>query len=54
MSGRYVVEMLAEAVLAFELQSTLDEFTSVIRADPSLAEAVGERGLAALGRALSK
>ena len=52
MVGPHVGEMLAEAVLALELESTLDEFTSVIRAHPSLSEAVGEAGLAAQGRAL--
>ena len=52
MVGPHVGEMLAEAVLALELESTLDEFTSVIRAHPSLSEAVGEAGLSALGRAL--
>jgi dihydrolipoamide dehydrogenase len=52
MVGPHVGEMLAEAVLALELETTLDEFTSVIRAHPSLSEAVGEAGLAALGRAL--
>jgi dihydrolipoamide dehydrogenase len=52
MVGPHVGEMLAEAVLALELESTLDEFTSVIRAHPSLSETVGEAGLAAQGRAL--
>jgi dihydrolipoamide dehydrogenase len=52
MAGPHVSELVAEAVLALELESTLDEFTSVIRAHPSLSEAVGEAGLAALGRAL--
>lgn len=52
MVGPHVGEMLGEAVLALELESTLDEFTSVIRAHPSLSEAVGEAALAAQGRAL--
>lgn len=52
MVGPHVGELLAEAVLALELEATLDEFTSVIRSHPSLSEAVGEAGLAALGRAL--
>ena len=52
MVGPHVGEMLAEAVLALELEATLDEFTSVIRAHPSLSEALGEAGLAAQGRAL--
>jgi len=50
--GDHVGEMLAEAVLALELEATLDEFTSVMRAHPTLSEAVGEAGLAAQGRAL--
>ena len=52
MVGPHAGEMLAEAVLALELEATLDEFTSVIRAHPSLSEALGEAGLAAQGRAL--
>lgn len=52
MAGPHVGELLAEAVLALELETTLDEFTSVIRSHPSLSEAVGEAGLAAQGRAL--
>jgi dihydrolipoamide dehydrogenase len=52
MVGFHVGEMLAEAVLALELESTLEDFTCVIRAHPSLSEAVGEAGLAAQGCAL--
>jgi dihydrolipoyl dehydrogenase len=52
MVGPHVGEMLAEAVLALELETTLDEFTSVIRAHPTLSEALGEASLAAQGRAL--
>lgn len=52
MVGACAGELLAEAVLALELEATLDEFTSVIRAHPSLSEAVGEAGLAAEARAL--
>ncbi|MCL5736964.1 MAG: NAD(P)/FAD-dependent oxidoreductase, partial [Actinobacteria bacterium] len=52
MVGPHVGEMLPEAVMALELEATLDEFTSVIRAHPSLSEAVGEAALAAGGRAL--
>jgi dihydrolipoamide dehydrogenase len=52
MVGLHTGEMLAEAVLALELEATLDELTSVIRAHPTLSEAVGEAGLAAQGRAL--
>ncbi len=52
MVGAHVGEMLAEAVLALELECTLDEFASVIRAHPTLSEALGEAALAAEGRAL--
>lgn len=52
MVGAHAGEMLPEAVLALELEATLDEFTSVIRPHPSLSEAVGEAGLAAQGRVL--
>jgi dihydrolipoamide dehydrogenase len=52
MVGPHVAEMIAEAVLALELESTLDELASVVRAHPSFSEAVGEAALAALGRAL--
>ncbi len=54
MIGPHVGELLAEAVLALELEATLDEMTSVIRAHPTLSEAVGEGSLAALGIALHK
>jgi dihydrolipoamide dehydrogenase len=52
MVGPHVGELLAEAVLALDLEATLDEFASVIRAHPSLSEAVGEAALGAQGRAL--
>ncbi|MHB8868381.1 MAG: dihydrolipoyl dehydrogenase [Thermoleophilia bacterium] len=52
MVGPHVGELLAEAVLALDLEATLDEMTSVIRAHPTLSEAVGEASLAALGIAL--
>jgi len=45
-------ELLAEAVLALELEATLDELAKVIRSHPTLSEAVGEACLAAQGRAL--
>ena len=50
--GAHVGEMLAEAVLALELEATLDELGSVVRAHPTLSEALGEAALAAQGRAL--
>ncbi len=52
MVGPHVGELLAEAVLALELETTLDELSSVIRAHPTLSEALGEASLAAAGRAL--
>lgn len=50
--GAHVGELLAEAVLALELEATLDEMTSVIRAHPTLSETIGEAALAAGGHAL--
>jgi len=50
--GAHVGELLAEAVLALELEATLDELTSVIRAHPTLSETIGEAALAAGGHAL--
>lgn len=50
--GAHVGELLAEAVLALELEATLDEMTSVIRAHPTLSETIGEAALAAEGHAL--
>jgi len=50
--GPQAGELLAEAVLALELEVTLDELVSVMRAHPSLSEAVGEAALAAQSRAL--
>jgi dihydrolipoamide dehydrogenase len=50
--GAHMGELLAEAVLALELEATLDEMTSVIRAHPTLSETIGEAALAAGGHAL--
>ncbi|MBN1321513.1 MAG: dihydrolipoyl dehydrogenase [Thermoleophilia bacterium] len=52
MIGAHMGEMLGEAVLALELEATLDELGSVIRSHPTLSEALGEACLAAQGRAL--
>ena len=52
MVGPHVGELLAEAVLALELEATLSELSSVIRAHPTLSEALGEAALAAAGCAL--
>ena len=52
MVGPHVSELVAEAVLAIETEASLGEFTSVVRAHPTLSEAIMEAGLAAAGRAL--
>lgn len=52
MVGPHVGELIAEAVMALDLEVTLDELSSVIRAHPTLSEALGEAALAAAGRAL--
>jgi dihydrolipoamide dehydrogenase len=51
MVGAHVGELLAEAVLALELETTLDEMASVVRAHPTLSETVGEAAIAASNRA---
>ncbi|GAB4243507.1 MAG: dihydrolipoyl dehydrogenase [Thermoleophilia bacterium] len=51
-AGPHAGELLAEAVLALELEATLDELSSVIRSHPTLSEAVGEAAMAAQGHAL--
>jgi dihydrolipoamide dehydrogenase len=51
--GSHAGELLPEAVMALELESTLDELGSVIRSHPTMAEAVGEAALDALGRPLN-
>jgi dihydrolipoamide dehydrogenase len=53
MAGPHVGEMLGEAVLALELEATLDELGSMIRPHPTMTEAFGEAALAARGRALN-
>jgi dihydrolipoamide dehydrogenase len=50
MVGPHAGELLGEAVLALEMEMTLGEFASVIRAHPTLSEALGDAALAALGR----
>ena len=52
MVGAHVGELLAECVLALELECTLDEVTSIIRPHPTLSETIGEAALAARGHAL--
>jgi len=50
MVGPFVGELLAEAVLALEMEVTLEEWTAIIRAHPTLTEAPRDAGLLALGR----
>lgn len=51
-AGPNAGDLLAEAVLALDLEATLAELTSVIRSHPTLSEAVGEAAMAAEGGAL--
>lgn len=52
MIGHNVSELIAEAGLGRELETTLDEIAAHPHAHPSMAEAVMEAALAALGRAI--
>jgi dihydrolipoamide dehydrogenase len=52
MAGSHLGELTAEAVLALELEATLDELAGVVRTHPSLSEAVGEAAMAVEGLAL--
>jgi dihydrolipoamide dehydrogenase len=52
MVGAHVGELLAESVLALELEATVDEMAEIVRPHPTLSETVGEAALAALGQAL--
>jgi dihydrolipoamide dehydrogenase len=51
-AGAHAGELLSEAVLALELEATLDELATVIRSHPTMSEALGEAALAARSRAL--
>ena len=52
MIGHNVSELVAEVGMARELEATLDEIVHHAHAHPSMAEAVMESALAALGRAI--
>ena len=52
MIGHNVSELVAEVGMARELETTLDEIVGHAHAHPSMAEAVMEAALAALGRAI--
>jgi len=48
--GAQATELIAEAGLAISMEATLEEIVGSIHAHPTLAEAMGEAALAALGR----
>lgn len=50
--GPQVTEILAEAGLAVNMETTLEELGGTVHAHPTIAEAVREAALAALGRAI--
>jgi len=52
MVGPQVTEILAEAGLAVNMETTLEELGGTVHAHPTVSEAVKEAALAALGRAL--
>lgn len=50
--GTQATELIAEAGLAISMEATAEEIAGSIHAHPTLAEAMGEAALAALGRAI--
>lgn len=50
--GPHVTEILAEAGLAVNMETTLEELGGTVHAHPTVSEAVKEAALAALGRAV--
>lgn len=50
--GPHATELIAEAALAISQEITLDELVDTIHAHPTVAEAIREAGLAALGNPL--
>ncbi|MEO6993905.1 MAG: FAD-dependent oxidoreductase, partial [Lacunisphaera sp.] len=50
--GSEATELIAEYVLAMNLEATVDEIHDSIHAHPTLSEALGEAALAVLGRAI--
>src|SRR5574337_298834 len=50
--GNQATELIAEAGLAISMEATAEEIAGSIHAHPTLAEAMGEAALAALGRAI--
>ena len=50
--GPHASDLILEGTLGLTLETTLDEIAETIHPHPTLSEAVGEAGLAALGRAL--
>lgn len=50
--GPHASDLIAEGGLSLAMEATLDELEATIHAHPTLAEAIHEAGLAALGRGL--
>lgn len=50
--GPHASDLILEATLGLTLETTLDELAATIHPHPTLGEAIGEAGLAALGRAI--
>jgi len=48
--GPHATELIAEAGAALQLEATVESIAQVVHAHPTLAEAMGEAALAALGR----
>ncbi len=48
--GPHATELIAEAGAALQLEATVESIAQVVHAHPTLAEALGEAALAALGR----
>jgi dihydrolipoamide dehydrogenase len=54
MIGAHVTDLIAEATLAIQMEGTVEDLVHTIHAHPTMAEAVLEASLDALGRAIHK
>jgi dihydrolipoamide dehydrogenase len=52
--GPRATDLIGEAVLAMGMEATVDDLTGVIRAHPTINEALGEAALDTMGRSLGK
>lgn len=52
--GPRATDLIAEAVLAMNMEATVDDLVAAIHAHPTVSEAVGEMALDSLSRALAK